>query len=39
MCHFVRDGDDSGILEELLKNSKINQAKSKVEIVSPTYNL
>jgi hypothetical protein len=36
---FVREADGSGILEELLKNSERNLAKSKVEIVSkPDYN-
>ena len=40
MFHFVREADDSGILEELLKNSERNQAKSKAEIADkPAYNL
>ena len=38
MCHFVKEADDIGILEELLKNSERNPAKSKDEIVyKPTY--
>ena len=40
MCHFVREVDDSGILEELLKYSERNLAKSKTEIVyKPANNL
>jgi hypothetical protein len=40
MCHFVREGDDSGVLEELLKNSERNPAKSKGQIVYKwAYNL
>ena len=34
MCYFVREGDDSGILKQLLKNSEVNLAKSKAEIHS-----
>ena len=40
MCHFVREADDSGIFEELLKNSERNLAKSKPEkVYKPAYNL
>ena len=40
MWHFVRESDDSGIFEELLKNSERNPAKSKAEIVHKlAYNL
>ena len=40
MCHFVREPDDSTILEDLLKNSERNLTKSKAEIVyKPAYNL
>ena len=40
MCHFVREADDSGIFDELVKNSERNLAKSKAEIVcKPAYNL
>ena len=40
MCHFVREADDSCILDELLKNSKRNLEKSKAEIAyKPAYNL
>ena len=40
MCHFVREADGSGILEELLKNSEKNPAKSKAEIAYKlAYNL
>ena len=36
MCHFVREADDSSILEELLKNSERNPAKSKAKIFYKT---
>ena len=40
MFHFVREADDSAILEELLNNSESNPAKSKAETVyKPAYNL
>ena len=40
MCRFVRETDDSGILEILHMNSERNPAKSKAEIVyKPTYKL
>jgi hypothetical protein len=31
--HFVREADDSGILEELLKNSEKNLAKSEADFI------
>ena len=40
MCHFVREADDSGILEAQRKNSERNPAKSKAKIVhKPDYDL
>jgi hypothetical protein len=40
MSHFVREADDSGILEELIKYSESNPAKSKAEVFcKPAYNL
>ena len=36
----VREADDSGIVEDLLKNSERNPSKSKTEIVyKPAYDL
>jgi hypothetical protein len=38
--HFFREADHSGILEELLKNSERNPAKSNAEIdYKPAHNL
>ena len=38
MFHFVREADDSDILEELLNNSESNPTKSKAETVyKPAY--
>ena len=37
MCHFVREADDSGILEALRKNSERNPAKSKGETVQGPF--
>ena len=40
MCHFVRETDDSSILEDFLKNSERNPAKSKADTVyKPADNL
>ena len=40
MSHFFREADDSGIFEELLKNSERNTTRSKAGIVyKPADNL
>ena len=40
MCHFAREADGKGILEDLLKNSKRNLTKSQAEMVyKPACNL